>query len=252
MNSAIATATPCPTTLPSGSSSTLAIAGSPRKPIPSEAIVMPSWHADRYSSMWSICRSTRLALRLPSSRSCSMRDSRVRTRGNSAATKTPFAATSTSTASRNSSSVIGCRRLSAGYFEEVRRRSFGGWGESTNSPCQLEVVLREAALGVARDPDGDLLPRDLEVGVVIHVLRLRRQPVHEVHRALEVVEREGATDRFLLTLPAVEPTQALVDLLVAQTCHSRLHAHRFACAIGDRDALRPRPGRPGGRGHPRV
>ena len=49
-----------------------------------------------------------------------MRDSRERTSANSAATKKPFAATSTSTPSRNSSSVIELpTRLSAGYFEEV-------------------------------------------------------------------------------------------------------------------------------------
>ena len=38
---AITTATPWLTTSPSGSSSSAAIAGSPRKPMPSEAIVMP-------------------------------------------------------------------------------------------------------------------------------------------------------------------------------------------------------------------
>ena len=32
------------------------MAGSPRKPMPSEAMVMPSWHAERYSSIASIWR----------------------------------------------------------------------------------------------------------------------------------------------------------------------------------------------------
>ena len=71
-------------------------AGSPRKPMPSEAIVMPSWQAERYSSIWSICLSASAAPRLPSSRICSMRDWRARTSANSAATKKPLAATSTS------------------------------------------------------------------------------------------------------------------------------------------------------------
>ncbi len=37
------------------------MAGSPMKPMPSEAIVMPSWQADRYSSMRSSCRPARRA-----------------------------------------------------------------------------------------------------------------------------------------------------------------------------------------------
>ena len=74
--------------------------------MPSEAIVMPSWQADRYSSMWSICASTSAAPRRPSSRICSTRPSRARTSANSAATKKPFAATSTTTPSRSRSSVI--------------------------------------------------------------------------------------------------------------------------------------------------
>jgi hypothetical protein len=71
---AMATATPWLTTSPSGSSSSSAIAGSPRKPMPSEAIVMPSWQADRYSSIWSTCLSARAAPRTPSPRICSSLD----------------------------------------------------------------------------------------------------------------------------------------------------------------------------------
>ena len=62
---AITTATPWLATSPSGSSSSAAIAGSPRKPMPSEAIVIPSWHADRYSSIWSTCLSASAAPRTP-------------------------------------------------------------------------------------------------------------------------------------------------------------------------------------------
>jgi hypothetical protein len=43
------------------------------KPIPSDAIVIPSWQAERYRSIWSISRSASAAPRLPSSRICSTR-----------------------------------------------------------------------------------------------------------------------------------------------------------------------------------
>ena len=45
--SEIASDTECETLSPKSGSISLATAGSPRKPIPSEVNVMPSWHADR-------------------------------------------------------------------------------------------------------------------------------------------------------------------------------------------------------------
>jgi hypothetical protein len=75
------------------------------KPIPSEAMVMPSWQAERYSSMRSISCRARPAPRSPSSRICSSRLSRARTSANSAATKKPFAATSRATPIRRRSSI---------------------------------------------------------------------------------------------------------------------------------------------------
>ena len=82
------------------------MAGSPMKPMPSEAIVMPSWQADRYSSMWSIWCAARRAPFLPSSASSSIFVPRARTSANSAATKKPLAATSTATPISSSSWVI--------------------------------------------------------------------------------------------------------------------------------------------------
>jgi hypothetical protein len=125
---AIAVATPWPTTPPSGSSSRFAIAGSPMKPIPIEAIVIPSWQAERYSSILSSWSSASEAPRSPSSRSCSSRVSRARTSANSAATKKPFAATSTRTPSSSRSSItlpapVGRKAVVSGYFEEDLRRA---------------------------------------------------------------------------------------------------------------------------------
>ncbi len=59
---------------------------------------MPSWHADRYSSMRSICFSASAAPRSPSSASCSILVRRERTSANSAATKNPFRSTKKTTA----------------------------------------------------------------------------------------------------------------------------------------------------------
>src|SRR5512132_2266000 len=138
--------------------------------MPSEAIVIPSWQADRYSSIRSSWESSNPARRRPSCCICSMRLSRVRTSENSAATKKAFAQTSSRTPSRNSSWVIADRGLSACYFGEDRRRSFGGRRETSNSPSQLEVVGGQAALRVSADRDGHLVPRDGQVGVVVHLL----------------------------------------------------------------------------------
>src|SRR3954447_10562300 len=66
---------------------------------------------------------------------------------------------------------------------------------------------------------GDLVPGDLEIGVVVHALGLRREPVDEVHRALEVLELEALGDGVAGAIPALEPAQLLLDLLVVQTCH---------------------------------
>ena len=119
--------TPWGTESPSRLSIRLAIAGSPMKPMPSEAIVMPSWQADRYSSMRSICmRGQARPPRRPPRPSRPCLDVRARTRPNSAATKKPLAATSTATPSSRRSSVIGplgpqVRGPVRAYFE-VRRR----------------------------------------------------------------------------------------------------------------------------------
>jgi hypothetical protein len=110
-------------TSPRGSSSRLATAASPRKPMPIEASVIPTWQVERYSSILSTSSSARSTPRAPSSFSASSLSRRARTSANSAATKKPFSATSTTTASRNRASVTR-EPLSAGcYFEEVRRRS---------------------------------------------------------------------------------------------------------------------------------
>ena len=79
-------------------SSRSAIAGSPRKPMPSEASVMPNWQAERYSLRSSSCLMTTAARRSPAEAISSSLARLARTSANSAATKKPLAKISTMTA----------------------------------------------------------------------------------------------------------------------------------------------------------
>ncbi len=103
-----ATAAPCERPPKTGSSS-FASEGSPRKPIPIEAIVMPIWQAESDSSIWSSCSIASSAPLSPSSASCSIRPRRLRTSANSPATKKPLIATSKS--SRTSRRTLISARL---------------------------------------------------------------------------------------------------------------------------------------------
>ena len=115
-----AAAAPCERPPKIGSRS-FASEGSPRNPMPIEAIVIPTWQADRDSSILSSCSTTAAAPDSPSSASCSILPRRLRTSANSAATKKPLIATRTS--SRTSrSALIG---YLARYFGGGRLRPFG-------------------------------------------------------------------------------------------------------------------------------
>jgi hypothetical protein len=101
-----------------------ATAGSPRKPMPIEATVIPTWHADSASEMSSSWRTTLAAALSPSAASCSIRARLTRTSANSAATKKPFSAISTNSRARRTA-LIGALPgvYAAAYFEGVRRLS---------------------------------------------------------------------------------------------------------------------------------
>src|SRR5262245_34391349 len=189
---ATAVAAPCERTSPSAGSNRAASAGSPRKPIPIEAIVIPTWQVERYSSMCSSWCRLRRAPPLPSSASCSIFCLRARTSANSAATKTPLISTSSSSATRATAvtgrsppqapmrSVPG-GQLEGRYFEGRRRSSATGQGyqrhlgrrsgELVDLLGELEVVVGDAALGVGGEGDLYLGPGDGDVGVVVHPLR---------------------------------------------------------------------------------
>ena len=115
-----AAAAPCERPPKTGSRS-FASEGSPRNPIPIEAIVIPTWQAESDSSILSSCSITASAPASPSSASASTLPRRLRTSANSAATKKPLIATRSS--SRTSrSALIG---YLARYFGGGRLRPFG-------------------------------------------------------------------------------------------------------------------------------
>src|SRR3954451_3896979 len=112
------------------------------------------------------------APRLPSSASLSRCALRERTSANSAATKKPLMSTSRTTASRSRTVIGGPRdaREARRYFGRSRRRSSGrraqwypgdarlGGGQAVDPAREIQVVLREAALGVGRERQPDLVP----------------------------------------------------------------------------------------------
>src|SRR3954468_9080631 len=92
-------------------------------------------------------------------------------------------------------------------------------GERLDALRQLEVAVREAALGVGRERHVDRVPRDAQVRVVVHFLGRLGDAVHEVDRPLEVVELEAPRDRVSVALPSVQLRQPALDFVVAQKCH---------------------------------
>src|SRR3954471_20382069 len=78
---------------------------------------------------------------------------------------------------------------------------------------ELEVIVGQAALRVGRQGQLDLVPRDRHVWVVVHLLGGRRDPVHEVDGALEVVELELALDRVAVALPAGTVVESCLNVV---------------------------------------
>ena len=109
--------TVAPVPSPSAGSISDAIAGSPRKPMPIEARVIPTWHAASDSSIVSICSRACSAPDSPSLASASILPLRVRTSANSAATNTPLRSTSRSSRTRKSAVTAQVAdEYAAGYF----------------------------------------------------------------------------------------------------------------------------------------
>ena len=136
-----AAATPWRSAVDSNSgSSSAAIVGSPSAPRASDAIVMPSWQAARYSSRWAACRRASRARDEPSSAS---RCGRTETSANSAATKNPLISTSRAIAMRLNVVVLTCwpvvwplrrRPTGGGHMTRCRGRCYRGERSTDRGP----------------------------------------------------------------------------------------------------------------------
>ena len=103
---------------------------------------------------------------------------------------------------------------------------------SSMRPASSKSACGQPALRVVRDGDGHLVPGDLEVGVVAHLLRRPDHRVGELHRADEVAALERLRDRVARALPAREPSSRGVDLLVGEQCHGAQLTPASARIIG--------------------
>ena len=212
--------------------------------MPSDAIVMPSWQADRYSSIWSICaRASERGAAPPSSRICSSCAARARGRARTrprrrsrsrarARGRRPGAA-----ARSREACAAGRQRR---YFEEVRRRSSGRRAQRSRATGARRALDPRRA---ARSRSAVSPPSECVVIVTGHLVpaEIARsgwwfissatgvEPVDEATERREVLELEVLDDRVALD---VQPRvgQALLDFLVAQKCH-RASSMRIASLV---------------------
>src|SRR5205085_7539265 len=82
---------------------------------------------------------------------------------------------------------------------------------------KLEVLFRDPVLGVTDQRDAHEVPGDEQIRVMVHLVRNRGQPAHEVDRAGEVVELELAAQRVSILLPiCVQLAELGLDIFIAQ------------------------------------
>src|SRR3712207_3804404 len=92
-------------------------------------------------------------------------------------------------------------------------------GERVDAASELEVGLGEATLRVVGDRDRDLVPRELEVRVMTHLLGRLHQSPDELHGADEVAVLEGLRDRVTVARPPVQLLEPFGHFLACQERH---------------------------------
>ena len=110
--------------------------------MPSEVIVMPSWQADRYSSMCSTCLRTSAAPRRPSSRSCSSAPLRRAHERELRRDEESVQGDQDGDAEQEEQLRSSLTRASSGYFEEDRRRSCA---DAANVAVSPSASIRRAS-----------------------------------------------------------------------------------------------------------
>src|SRR6266540_565521 len=106
-----------------------------------------------------------------------------------------------------------------------------GLVELLDAGGELEVALGQPTLGVAGEDEGDLVPADVDVGVVAGRLGRAGDLVDERHRVGEVLAHERLHDLVAAPLPAGQALQALLDGVVVQQWHGPSWTARTRPAI---------------------
>src|SRR5215217_2420799 len=111
-----------------------------------------------------------------------------------------------------------------------RSGGLGALVELLDPGGELEVALGQATLVVAGQGQGDLVPADVDVGVVAGRLGRAGDLVDEGHRLGEVGACEGLDDLVAAPLPAGQVLQAFGDGGVVQPWHGLLLPGECDCA----------------------
>src|SRR5690606_41457100 len=92
-------------------------------------------------------------------------------------------------------------------------------GQLVDLGREHEVVLGGSRLRMSREHHLDLAPGDVDVRVVVQLLRGRDERADELDGADEVAAVEALANRSAGELPAAQAGEALGALLVAQAGH---------------------------------
>src|SRR5258707_13481060 len=111
-------------------------------------------------------------------------------------------------------------------------------GEPVSRGRTGEVFVGEAALAVRRVGERDAGVVDLDGGMMIGGLGLRRQPVHEGDRRGKVLEGVLLADLVTLQRPAVEALHPLLHFRRRQSHVTLLYGKRATVAGDDRGSRR--------------
>src|SRR4029453_17287469 len=109
---------------------------------------------------------------------------------------------------------LGGRALRSG--PAGRAGGLGGLVEFLDAGGELEVAVGQPTLGVAGEGQGDLVPADVDVGVVAGRLGRVGDLGDERDRVSEVLAHEGLEDLVAAPLPTGQALQALLDRGVVQ------------------------------------
>ncbi len=248
--------------------SAVAIAGSPRKPMPSEASVMPSWQADRYCARGRPCWRDRAgARRACPRRACSSMRARARAHERELGGDEEPVDAGRARGPRRAGARSWAGGAGGRYFEEGRRHArspravYPRPAVRAQAPARASIARGELEVGLVRPPSlcVESVSRTLfqpwtrMSGWWFAASAASRDAVDERHRRGEVRELEVAHERRRPAAPG--PPATSVDSSAERAIPASLRspdAHRQPRPPRHRAAVRARTRRPRRRRHPRV